>query len=69
MYYALDPRKAEIMLDLCQDGNHIYEVSSRLEDGSIQFSYVQAPSAEAAEAQQLTYPWTKSAVARLIKRM
>ncbi len=66
MKYAVNPRKAQIMLDLCHPGNNIYEVTKRFTDGSIGLSYAQAPTPEQAEAIALEWPWCKSAVARLI---
>lgn len=66
MKLALNPYKAQQMLNFCHEGNFIYEVTKRFSDGSIGYSYTQATSAEEAEAEALEWPSCKSAVARLI---
>lgn len=66
MKYALDPHKAQIMLNLCHDDNNIYEVTIRYADGSMGLVYSQAETAHEAEQRLLKIKWVKAAVARLI---
>lgn len=66
MKYVLCPDKARKMLEMCDEGNNIYEVTKRFSDGSIGYSLAQAPTPEEAEAIALEWSWCKSAVARLI---
>ena len=66
MKYVLCPDKAKQMLEMCHEGNNIYEVTKRFSDGSVGWSLVQAPTPEEAEAIALEWPGCKSAVARLI---
>lgn len=55
------------MLNLCHEGNNIYEVTCRRTDGTVQWSFAQAETPKAAEAAFLMYPHIAAAVPRQIR--
>lgn len=67
MRYTRDPQRAAIMLNLCHEGNNIYEVTCRRTDGTVQWSFAQAETPKAAEAAFLMYPHIAAAVPRQIR--
>lgn len=49
MLHSKDPHRAAIMLSLCHEGNHIYEMVYSFSNGHTGWSFVQAADIDEAE--------------------